>query len=86
MQFNAWQQKFCSNPGTTEDSDEEIRNLQAQINEKRRQKLSGAVASSPPFTTETLLTPNEATTAWVCASSSNPESKLSISKFMLKGN
>lgn len=62
MQFDAWHQKYSSNPGLAEESDEEIRCLQAQINEKRRQKLSAA----------------EATTACVCASHSIPESKLSI--------
>lgn len=73
MQFDAWHQKFCSNSGATEDSDEEIRNLQAQIDEKRRQKLSGAVVPTP-LAAEASLTADEATTAWVCASPPNPES------------
>lgn len=74
MQFNAWHQKFSSSPGAAEDSDEEIRNLQAQIQEKRRRKLSSAVGSSMPFTTAAMLTTPEAS-AWVCGSSPMPGSK-----------
>lgn len=76
MQFDAWHQKFCLNSGATEDSDEEIRSLQAQIDEKRRQKLSGAVVPTPPLTAEASLIADEATTAWICGSPPNPESRL----------
>ena len=73
MQFNAWHQKFSSSPGIAEDSDEEIRNLQAQIQEKRRQKLSSSVVSSMPLTsTAALLTPEAS--IWACGSPPNPES------------
>ncbi|KAK8749524.1 hypothetical protein OTU49_015407 [Cherax quadricarinatus] len=50
MQFDAWQQKYCSSPGTGDESDEEIRSLQARIKEKRRQKLSGSVLSAATST------------------------------------
>uniref|UniRef100_A0A0P4WUS2 Rubicon Homology domain-containing protein n=2 Tax=Scylla TaxID=6760 RepID=A0A0P4WUS2_SCYOL len=72
MQFNAWHQKFSSSPGAAEDSDEEIRNLQAQIQEKRRQKLSGAAATSSMTTTPILATPEA--NSWFCGSPPKPES------------
>ena len=74
MQFNAWHQKFSSSPGAAEDSDEEIRNLQAQIQEKRRQKLTSAVASSIPCSTAPALTTPEAS-GWLYGSPPNPESE-----------
>lgn len=73
MQFNAWHQKFSSSPGTAEDSDEEIRNLQAQIQEKRRQKLSDAAATSSMTAAPVLATPEA--NRWLYGSPPNPESK-----------
>ncbi|XP_045131398.1 run domain Beclin-1-interacting and cysteine-rich domain-containing protein-like isoform X2 [Portunus trituberculatus] len=72
MQFNAWHQKFSSGPGAPEDSDEEIRNLQAQIQEKRRQKLSGATATPSMTTTPILANPED--NRWFYGSPPKPES------------
>lgn len=57
MQFDTWNREITSSSITAEDSDEEIRNLQARIREKRRQKLSGtAVSASPSVSTLTEST------------------------------
>ncbi|KAG0717952.1 Run domain Beclin-1-interacting and cysteine-rich domain-containing protein [Chionoecetes opilio] len=73
MQFNAWHQKFSSSLGPAEESDEEIRHLQAQIQEKRRQKLSSGATSSMPFSpTPTLIVTDSS--GWDCGSSPKPES------------
>ncbi|XP_042890277.1 run domain Beclin-1-interacting and cysteine-rich domain-containing protein-like isoform X2 [Penaeus japonicus] len=57
MQFDTWNREITAGSITAEDSDEEIRNLQARIREKRRQKLSGtAVSASPSVSTLTEST------------------------------
>lgn len=64
MQFDAWTRDINTNPITAEDSDEEIRNLQARIREKRRQKLSGTAVSASP-STNTLTESTSDPQRWV---------------------
>ncbi|KAK4302457.1 hypothetical protein Pmani_025454 [Petrolisthes manimaculis] len=73
MQFDTWHEKFLSSQGTGEDSDEEIRNLQARIREKRRQKLSSSILSGST-SSETVLHLHPQTSPWMSNSSSKLES------------
>lgn len=65
MQFDAWQQKISSSPGTADESDEEIRSLQARIREKRRQKLSGSAPSASTSTSTVTELTNDPQ-SWAC--------------------
>ncbi|KAG7169257.1 run domain Beclin-1-interacting and cysteine-rich domain-containing protein-like [Homarus americanus] len=80
MQFDSWQQNYCSSPGTADDSDEEIRNLQAQIREKRKQKLSGSVQSTSVSTTTVIESTSDPQT-WACNSPVKLESTTDYSVY-----
>lgn len=73
MQFDTWQQKISSSPGTADESDEEIRSLQARIREKRQQKLSGSLTSASN-STNTVIESTSDPQSWACNSSLKIES------------
>ncbi|XP_045609721.1 run domain Beclin-1-interacting and cysteine-rich domain-containing protein [Procambarus clarkii] len=80
MQFDAWQQKYSSSPGTGDESDEEIRSLQARIREKRRQKISGSVLSATT-STNTVIESISDPQKWASKSSGKLESTTDYSVY-----